>query len=137
VQQRLGQGTIIGQQHQSLGVAIQAPDREEPRALAREQVHHRRTAFGIAHGRQHAGGLVCHPVDERLGGDPLSVQRHLVASGICAVAQTRHPAVDRNAALAQVLLGGAAGGDARGGQDLLEPDRLPLRQRLLALRRPA
>ena len=75
-EQTVGQGAVVGEQQQALGVLVQPPRGKEPHPaqMLRQQLQHRGLP-GILRGGHQAGGLVEHQVHLLLPADALPVHR--------------------------------------------------------------
>ena len=125
VEESFGPRAVVGQDEQSLGVLVEAPDRVQPRTLrderGRDEIEHGPLGMPVARGRGHARRLVEQQVRRlRRRSDDPSVHRDHGAFRVGLVADFRHPAVDGHAALGDEVLAGAARRDARRGEHLLE-----------------
>lgn len=76
---QVGKIPVIGQEQKSLSAIIQSPNRINADLQAFEQIQHCRPSFGVGHGRDKAGGLVQHNINQRLFGvDQLAVNLDVV-----------------------------------------------------------
>ena len=77
MREAVGQRAVVGEQDQAARVRVQAPDRIQAQAALGHEPQHRRSAVRVAHGGEHADGLVDREAHPRLG--PLqqaAVERH-------------------------------------------------------------
>jgi len=120
VQQRLGEFAVVGQQQEPFAFAIEPAHREDPRLSLGNQVHHRRTALGVAHGGEHPTRLVQDPVGRRLRRDRTAIQGDAILVGIGSVSERRNAAVHRDPPVPNEELATSARAHAGRSQDLLE-----------------
>src|SRR5580693_8552463 len=115
--------TVVGEQHQALGVVVQPADMEEPLGLVAEEVRDGPPAARVRHRRQHLGRLVEGQVDQaRLGRDALAVDPDHLGLRVDPGAEPAHRlAVDLNPAGADHLLAVPATAESGLGQDFLQP----------------
>jgi len=121
VGEAVGQVTVVGEKKQSLGVGVEAADREDA-GLVGHEVEDGWTALRIAGRRDNAARLVEEVVDEVSGGrDGDAVDLDPLASRIHPTAQRRHFAVDRDAAVLDEDLARPPAAEAGASEKLLEP----------------
>ena len=122
----LGEGAVVGEQHQPGTRGVQPAHRDERPQRERQEIHHRRAAGGIGARRQVPHRLVqdhmaAGPVE---GAEPRPVHPDVRRLGVGA--DSGRPddlAVHGDPALGDEPLGGAPGRDAGGGDEFLEPLR--------------
>jgi hypothetical protein len=118
----VGQVAVVGHEQQAFAQVVETANGIETFARLREELHHRRAAFGIAHRGHEALGLVEHVVAETLGAlEQFAIDADVVVGSIGLTAELGDDfAVDLNAALGDQLFGMAAAGDSSLGENLLE-----------------
>ncbi len=122
--QAVGELPVVRADEQTLGVEIEATDREDP-GLGRHEVDHGGPALGVPGGGDGARRLVEQVVDQvRPGGHRGPVDLDPVGLGVGAVAQRGAATVDPDPAGRDQLVARPAAADARSGEHLLEPLRL-------------
>src|SRR5665648_69518 len=118
----LGETAVVGQQQQSLGVGVQAPDVEEPLLAVADEVSYARTTEIVTHRRDHTQGLVEGKVDARLvklNPGPIDVDR--LGVGIDPHTQLADDMpVDLDAACADEVLARSTTADTGRCQELLQ-----------------
>ena len=116
VEQRVGQGPVVGQEQQPLGVQIQTPHGPHPGPAVLHQVGNGPPPLLVGQGGHNAAGLIEHEQRPRLRpphGD--AVQGDGVRLRVGLVPQGGGHTVHRHPAFAQVFLRLAPGADAAGG----------------------
>ncbi len=119
--QPLGQLAVVGEEDQAGGVRVEAADGVQA-PLGVDELDDRRAAVGVLRGRDDPRRLV-DGVDDALGGrrDGTAVDGDGLRAVDVVGGVAQHQAADRHAAAGDHALGGAAGGDARVGEELGEP----------------
>ena len=120
----LRQLPVVGQQHESRAVAVQAPDRNQRAERMRQQIHHRGTASRVRTGRQMADRLVEDHVAPRPAelAEPRSVHPDVLERRVRAHSgNVDHLPVHGDPALGDHPFRGAPRSDPRRRDQLLEP----------------
>lgn len=116
----VGDIAVIGEEQQTLGLAVEPTDREDALGDVHE-VHHGPATALIAHRRDVAGRLVQDQVAQRLRRQELPIDADLVVNRIGLRPQLGHDlAVDRNSPFPDQPLGRAARSDSSRGEDALQ-----------------
>jgi hypothetical protein len=120
--QLLHQVAVIGEQQESLGVEIEAPDGEDALADIANEIHDGGAAFGIADRGHELPGLVEHDVDMLLGAlDAFAVDADIVGLKVGFRAERGYGfTVNGYTSASDELLCLATGSIACGGEDLLQ-----------------
>ncbi|HQT94716.1 MAG TPA: hypothetical protein PK435_08795 [Thermoanaerobaculaceae bacterium] len=97
---------VVGEDDQTLRTVVEAADGKHALPyLATESIEHRRTAFGVVVGRDHAGRLVEQDVAQRLRrSEALAVDLDRIVRKIGLVAKLGRMPVDGDASLADPIL---------------------------------
>ena len=120
----LRQLPVVGQQHESRAVAVQAPDRNQRAERMRQQIHHRRTASRVRTGCQVADRLVEDHVAPRPAelAEPRSVHPDVLERRVRAHSgNVDHLPVHGDPALGDHPFRGAPRSDPRRRDQFLEP----------------
>jgi hypothetical protein len=120
VEQRLGRGTVVGEQHKSFGLVVKATDRKDARETAREKIHHGGTTPRIAPGGQHAARLVHEPVTRLRRPEEPPVEPDRVRVGIRGVSELDGCAVHGHPTAREELLATPTRGHTGGRENLLQ-----------------
>ena len=121
VQQLLGQGPVIGEQQQPLGILIQPSHGEHSPAAVRHQFRRRFAAPLVGEGGDVPSGLVQHQIHRlRCRSHRPSVHQQGIPLRVAALPQSGHPAVEGHTPLPQQFLCRPAGGDTAAGDPFLQ-----------------
>lgn len=122
--QPVGQGAVVREQQQPLGVIVEPADGIEPPSDVADEIHHRRAPLRIVQRGDEAGGLVEHEIDRgRLKPEQFAVDFDVIALRVGLGAQLGdNPAVDGDAAVRDQRFRLAARRDPRLGNEFLKSD---------------
>ena len=125
MEQRLGRRTVVGEQHETFGVVVEATHRKNPREAGRKKLDHGGTTPRIVPGGEDASRFVDEPVARPLCLKEHPVETNLIHRGISAVAEARRHSVHGDPTAREKGFAASARRHTRSRENLLQASPHP------------